>query len=144
MDYVGIDKLESRFSTDLKTLRRCVLEGRPLPPGFYRQGKGQDEDRALKEYGVMHLHLGGQKSDVLVFLMQFPDDVVALEINNHGPFSDHPPGRGVDARWRVAALVTLNEARAAAEQQRQRAEEEVKALNASIRARLGIGKKPDS
>lgn len=45
----------------------------------------------------MHLHLGGKDSDVLVFLVQYPDRVVLLETNSHVHFRTQPAGKNIVA-----------------------------------------------
>ncbi|MBO9706797.1 MAG: hypothetical protein J7521_01180 [Caulobacter sp.] len=60
---------------------------------------------------MIHLHLGGQNSDVLLFLVQYPDRVVLLEINTHQHFATEPKGsllRAVHERHlaRIAQEIT--------------------------------------
>lgn len=58
-----------------------------MPDEFYSATAGHpDRDPLLRDYGVMHLHLGGKGSDTLLFLMQFADKVVLLETNTHRRF----------------------------------------------------------
>ncbi|SES16326.1 hypothetical protein [Rhizobium sp. NFR03] len=53
----------------------------------------------------MHLHLGSQSSNELLFLLQFDDHVTFLEINDHRHFQTDPPG---------TLLVRLHQAKVAA------------------------------
>lgn len=90
-DYCKLStKLE--LGDDLLELIECIKTGKPLSPYYYRSGIDEDVDHLLEESGIMHLHLGGQDSDVLVFLVQYPDRVVLLEINDHKHFRTDPVG----------------------------------------------------
>lgn len=72
---------------DLKELRNLIKAGREIPERYYSATAGHtDSDPLLRNYGVMHLHLGGKGSDTLLFLMQFTDRVLLLETNTHRRF----------------------------------------------------------
>jgi len=79
---------------DLLALIRAIENGIPLSEDFYRQGVDSNDppDILLADHGIMHLHLGGSHSDVLVFLVQYDDGVPILEINDHKHFKTDPPG----------------------------------------------------
>lgn len=138
IDRVAIGTLGGTFEADLLKLRQCITTGVQLPSRFYRRGKGIDDDPALSRFGIMHLHLGGQGSDVLVFLMQFAEDVILLEINNHRPFQDIPPARTLRYRhWpQVAAL--LGEVWVRLAEVATSDAERVRTKNADLRKRLGL------
>ena len=76
----------------MKEIVARISAGRPLPDRFYRAGVDRDHDALLDALGVMHLHLGGRGSDDLLFLVQYPDRVVLLEINSHKHFTTEPKG----------------------------------------------------
>ncbi len=85
----------------------------------------------LADQGIMHLHLGGRGSDVLVFLIQYADRVVLLETNTHVHFRTQPAGKNIVAltqSWlrtlenEMAAAAALAAA-AATEAERKEAEE---------------------
>ena len=66
-----------------------------MPEVHYRSGIDMDSDDLLSQTGIMHLHLGGQDSDVLVFLIQYADRVVFLETNTHIHFRTEPAGKNI-------------------------------------------------
>jgi len=73
---------------DLAELKRIVESGGELPARFYSSKAGHDADPLLKDFGVLHVHLGGSGSDTLLFLMQYVDRIVLLETNSHNRFSN--------------------------------------------------------
>lgn len=76
-----------REKSDLEVLLLSIESGDEIPGDFYSATAGHPEsDPLLRDYGVMHLHLGGKGSDTLLFLMQFADRVVLLETNTHRRF----------------------------------------------------------
>ena len=67
----------------------------------------------------MHLHLGGQNSDELLFLVQYPERVVLLEINSHKHFATEPKGSLLDSLHerhlaRIATEIAMDAASEAA------------------------------
>ena len=72
------------FAKNLLDIRRRIEQGLELPPKYFRNGIGKTTDDLLQHTGVKHLHLGTIKSDVLLFLVEFDDFVVLLEIADHG------------------------------------------------------------
>jgi hypothetical protein len=73
----------SPYSDNLLEFRRRIEQGLELPPRFYRNGIGKTPDDLLQHTGVKHIHLGAIKGDVLLFVMEFDDFVVLLEIADH-------------------------------------------------------------
>jgi hypothetical protein len=79
----------------------------------------------------MHLHLGGNHSDVLVFLIQYANKVVLLETNTHVHFRTQPAGKNILALnqswlWNLEAEMhdaLASAAAAATEAERRHAEE---------------------
>ena len=49
-------------------------------------------DRLLDTEGIMHLHLGHSGTRELLFLVQYSDHVVFLEMSDHAHFANDPPG----------------------------------------------------
>lgn len=78
----------------------CIRIGNPVPRRYYRAGLETNPDYMLERVGVKHIHLGGQNSDVLLFAVEFPDEVAVLEINGHQRFD----------RNRVGELLIANHA----------------------------------
>lgn len=72
-----------------------IERGDGVPEAHYRAGIDTDRDGLLADRGIMHLHLGGKDSDVLVFLIQYADQVVLLETNTHVHFRTEPAGRNI-------------------------------------------------
>ena len=102
------------FKDDLTTLRSRITMGLELEPRFYRQDVDSTPDQLLDLLGVKHLHLGGQKSDVLVYLIEYESYVAVLEINDHKHFRTDPIGDLL--RSHGSALAVLHRA----EQERHR------------------------
>jgi hypothetical protein len=73
-------------------LVRCITNGERVPERFYRAGINSDTDELLERTGIMHLHLGHPGTEQLIFLVQYEDDVVLLEINDHKHFRTEPNG----------------------------------------------------
>ncbi|GIK98049.1 MAG: hypothetical protein BroJett029_22580 [Alphaproteobacteria bacterium] len=71
---------------DFLDLVRRIQSGNEIPDRFYRPRSGE-ADQLLQNYGVLHLHLGEQTSDTLLFLIQFTDEVLFLETNTHNRFA---------------------------------------------------------
>ncbi|MCD2174446.1 hypothetical protein [Rhizobium sp. C4] len=70
----------------------AISKGEPLPPWAYRRDIDTTDDDLLERLGVMHLHLGSQSSAELLFLMQYEEHVIFLEIASHRHFETDPPG----------------------------------------------------
>lgn len=74
-------------------IRTCIANGTPLPSGYYSKGAGMRFDTMLDSYGIMHLHVRGQwNTDELLWLVQYPEHVVFLELSDHKPFDQRPVG----------------------------------------------------
>jgi hypothetical protein len=80
---------------ELYQLLQSIGRGDGVPEVHYRAGIGRDRDALLEDLGIMHLHLGGRDSDVLVFLIQYSDRVVLLESNTHVDFRTQPAGKNI-------------------------------------------------
>lgn len=77
---------------------RCIENGTPLPSGYYRKGVGLDSDGLLASDGIIHLHLGKSNTAELLYLVQYPDHVVLLELSDHSHFADRPVGKKLRSR----------------------------------------------
>lgn len=127
---------------ELYQLIQCIGRGEGVPDRYYRAGIDRDRDTLLDQQGIMHLHLGGKDSDVLVFLLQYADRVVLLETNSHVHFRTQPAGRNILAlsqSWlgnmEREMQVAAEQARtAAADRERREAEERRAKIAASIAA----------
>jgi hypothetical protein len=71
-------------------IRKRIQAGHQLPPFCYRRDSSPDE--LLEREGIMHLHLSPTDRDEVVFLVQYDEHVVFLEVTNDAPFRDDPPG----------------------------------------------------
>lgn len=71
------------YATNLAEFYNRIENGLELPPRFYRNHIGKSLDSLLAHTGVKHIHLGTTKSDVLLFVQEFDDFVVLLEIAHH-------------------------------------------------------------
>ena len=95
-DFAGIGKRRA-LQEELLDIIESIERGDGVPEAHYRAGIDRDRDGLLEERGIMHLHLGGKDSDVLVFLVQYPDRVVLLETNSHVHFRTQPAGKNIVA-----------------------------------------------
>ena len=68
----------------------AIAAGTPLPDGSYRRSRSRDV--LLERDGIMHLHIGHAGSRELIYLVQYPDCVVLLEISDHYHFTTRPIG----------------------------------------------------
>jgi len=59
------------------------------------QSIGRGHDALLEDQGIMHLHLGGRDSDVLVFPIRYSDWIVLLESNTHVHFRTQPADKNI-------------------------------------------------
>jgi hypothetical protein len=91
-DYSRIVEAGDAYDDDLNAIIDEISRGGGVSERFYRAGIDSDHDTLLEQEGVIHLHLGGKNSDVLLFLVQYADRVVLLEINTHKHFKTDPIG----------------------------------------------------
>jgi hypothetical protein len=80
---------------ELYQVLQNIRRGDGVPEVHYRAGIDRDRDALLEVHGIMHLHLGGRDSDVLVFLIQYIDRIVLLESNTHIHFRTQPAGKNI-------------------------------------------------
>lgn len=90
-DHTGLARTEP-YSGDYLEFVKRIENGLELGPGFYRGGIEDSPDELLELHGIKHIHLGGQNSDVLLFVAEYRDVVVLLEINDHKHFATDPIG----------------------------------------------------
>lgn len=90
-DTVGVAKRpELKLAFD--AIIDAIESGVPLPFWAYRKGIEDTPDELLQADGFMHLHLGNQNSNELLYLIQYADSVTLLEINLHIHFETQPVG----------------------------------------------------
>lgn len=100
-DYCGV-KHHARLMTEFHELLDCIHNGWPISDEFYQRQIDLQGDRLLQQLGVKHLHLGGQGSDVIVYMAEFEDWVELIEINTHVHLESEPRGRDLKGAFRVA------------------------------------------
>ena len=83
-------RLSDRQEEFVLSLLDAVTSGTALPKGAYRRSSGPDT--LLLRDGIMHLHLGHSGSRELLYLVQYADAVVLLEISDHYHFTTKPIG----------------------------------------------------
>ena len=93
-DFVGVGK-NIALRDELDAIIESIERGDGVPETCYRAGIGLDRDGLLEDRGIMHLHLGGTGSDILLFLIQYSDRVVILETNTHVHFRTQPAGKNI-------------------------------------------------
>ncbi len=80
---------------ELDEIIESIERGDGVPEAYYRAGIDRDKDGLLDDKGILHLHLGGKNSPILVFLVQYSDQVVLLETNTHIHFRTKPAGKNI-------------------------------------------------
>lgn len=76
----------------LVDIRRCVENGYRVPECFYRSDRDTTPDQLLEDLGVMHLHLGHPGTRELLYLVEFENVVVFLEVSDHVHVDTRPIG----------------------------------------------------
>lgn len=147
-DFAGV-KACADLQKELLDIIESIEAGAGAPETCYRAGIDRTPDGLLEQHGIMHLHLGGKESDILVFLIQYADRVVLLETNSHIHFRTQPAGKNLLAlsqAWlsslehkvaeamNQAQTATDHAARLAAEEKRTR----LAASVAAFKAKAGI------
>lgn len=122
-------KLTSEQEASLLDIRERIQDGRELPPFCYRVNRDSSPDDLLEREGIMHLHLSAKDRDEILFLVQYEEHAVFLEVTNHAPFKDDPPG---------SYLSQLHERALAEVETKLDAEKTVEAAAARTRVRQGI------
>jgi hypothetical protein len=147
-DFARIGRLPD-LRAELDEIIESIECGDGVADRYYRAGIDLDEDTLLAEQGIMHLHLGGKDSDVLVFLIQYTERVVLLETNTHVHFRTQPAGRNIVALTQAwfqtlendMAAAAAGVAAAATEAERQAAEalrDKRAASIAAFKAKAGL------
>lgn len=112
-DRCGVEH-NARLKLQLYELIDAIEAGIPVPAEYYKSNLDEHGDRMLLEIGVKHLHLGGQGSDVIVYLAEFETWVELLEINTHVHLESEPRGKELKGIFRVAAAAAAGAAAGAA------------------------------
>lgn len=84
--------MKGDFAARIDLIRKCIVNGTPLPSGYYSKGAGLRPDTMLANFGIMHLHLGRWNTEELLWLVQYPEHVVFLELSDHKAFDQQPIG----------------------------------------------------
>jgi len=117
-DFAGVGQ-RADLRGELDDIIERIERGDGVPERYYRAGIDRNADDLLATKGIMHLHLGGKNSDVVVFLIQYASRVVLLETNSHVHFRTQPPGKNILAltqSWLGNLEASMAEAEAATDQ----------------------------
>lgn len=118
-------------------IRTCIANGTPLRSGYYSKGAGMRSDTMLDSYGIMHLHVRGRwNTDELLWLVQYPEHVMFLELSDHTPFDQRPVG-GRFYRYHSGGILTREKEIAA-----DIAAGKVRRLTLGDKVRLGLRRRP--
>ena len=124
IDRTGLIGQDPVVTANLVKIVRCLGEGNLIPEEFYRNGIERDRDDLLQDYGIKHLHLHEDTNiDALLFLVEYRDFVLFLEIDGHRRHFNKPPGavlrslhsssiRNADAKSQRLAAAKLATAKA--------------------------------
>lgn len=126
--------MDDNIAGKIDLIRTCIANGTPLPSGYYSKGAGMRADTMLINFGIMHLHLGRWNTDELLWLVQYPDHVVFLELSDHRPFDQRPVG-GRFHRYHSGGILTREKEIDAAAGMAPR-------LTYGDKVRLGLVKRP--
>ncbi|MBY5416080.1 hypothetical protein [Rhizobium leguminosarum] len=136
-----------RISVDLKKtadLKKALSEiyhaienGLTLPSGSYRANVATTRDELLDTYGIMHLHLGSDRTRELLYLVQYSKYVVFLEVTDHIHFESVPVGNLL-IQQHSKALADLSE-QIAAQELSELEEKTVAIRNSLLRRRKSDG-----
>ena len=108
-DNCGV-KYNLQLRTQLNEIIDCIANGQPIPGEYYKSNLDAHGDRMLREIGVKHLHLGGQGSDVIVYMAEFDTWVELIEINTHVHLESEPRGKELKGIFRIAAAAAVGAA----------------------------------
>lgn len=150
-DFAGVRRVPALIA-ELDEIIEGIERGGGVSEAHYRAGIDRNGDPLLEQQGIMHLHLGGKESDVLVFLVQYPNRVVLLESNTQVHFRTQPAGKNILAltqSWlgnmeREMQHAAEQARTAAAEGERQEAEvrrARIAAAIAAFRAKTGLNER---
>lgn len=130
MDHTKLVFATPELEDDYNDLIDCLLAGALVPERFYRNRIDQKPDPLLAAEGIKHLHLGGSDSDIIVFLVEYEDRVVILEISDHTRFASKPPG---SLLLQVHKATLAKEDGEAAQRKAQRVQEKREILRNGLR-----------
>lgn len=91
-DSVGLKSKRPELAENLVHIVRCIENGHAIPEQFYRSRREETDDELLEMLGVMHLHLDHPGCRELLYLVQFDDHVVLLEVSDHIHVDTTPRG----------------------------------------------------
>lgn len=127
---------------DLGTILSAIRNGQVIEDRFYRRGIGTTSDELLRKEGIKHLHLGGQGSNCILYLIEYEEEVVLVEISDHRYLDSKPVGKGLPHAGIQAEEKAI---RSAAEQEEaKRAEDDAKLAAAKEKLLSGKRRKPDT
>ncbi len=132
-DPAGIAR-DDTFAGHVDLIRTCIANGTPLPSVYYSKAAGMRSDTMLTNFGIMHLHLGRWNTDELLWLVQYPEHVVFLELSDHKPFAERPVGVRFH-RYHSGGILTR-------EKEIDPAASKVRRLTYGDKVRLGLIKRP--
>lgn len=77
----GIER-ESQAEEDFFAVIDAIGAGNLVPERCYRHGidRNHPRDELLEDRGIKHLHLGGANSDIILYLVEYEEFVLFLEI----------------------------------------------------------------
>lgn len=91
---IPTDLTYDEIDSELEAIKEAIEIGCALDGRYYRQDLYLSTDTLLQTTGIMHLHLGSQTGDQLLWLIEYETYVLFLEVTGHlNRFSDKPPGR---------------------------------------------------
>ena len=92
-DGTGLVATDPTVQGSLVEITRCLKEGNLIPEKYYRNGIDRDTDHLLQNHGIKHLHLHPDTDvDCLLYLIEYQDSVLYLEVDEHGRHFNKPAG----------------------------------------------------
>jgi len=126
-DNVGL-KDHPEWQDDLDDLVDLIGKGEPIPARYYRATRGRDA--LLDLHGILHIHLESPASDVIVYLVQFEDEVLLLGVGSHAELA-----RDALLTWRARGAFHTNADKRAVKRKQERmiaAREQIAARKTAI------------
>lgn len=139
-DWIGA-LADAAIAARYNELTDCIVDGKLIPPSFYRRGIERTPDDLLDEDGIKHFHLDEGGGDALIFVVEYDDAVVFLEINSHKHFETEPAG---SVLLSLHANCLKREDAAAAERKVERLKERIRIFRSGLKPRRSNGPSPDA
>lgn len=80
------------ISDNIQSIMNCIENGAPIPQKHYRASSDRKGDELLVKFGIIHLHLVHPGDNNILYLQQYEDFVLLLEVSTHTHLEKIPIG----------------------------------------------------